>query len=278
MDLSNFLNEFITFNNKYKSLFNRYGVNNMSDLLYNLYTDVEMLKRLDNSQKSILLSLLKENDIPNYSNNLILYEYNNVDVNDIVNNKEILNYMDSNTSTYSNDNLFNIRKDEYNLLTGGSKEDRDKIDNIKQKINDKFKSYKVSYDYKDLLNALFNIEKKDNLDNFAVLEKILSNLKDKNYISNNLNKIDEFIKNKSTDKKHKNKSKDKKYESKSKDKKDKKPENKSKDKKDKKPENKSKDKKYKKPENKSKDKKNNKKTENKKTEDSDLSMSSEDSN
>jgi hypothetical protein len=39
--------------------------------------------------------------------------------------------MDSNTSTYSNDNLFNIRKDEYNLLTGGSKEDRDKIDNIK---------------------------------------------------------------------------------------------------------------------------------------------------
>jgi hypothetical protein len=49
MDLSNFLNEFITFNNKYKSLFNRYGVNNISDLLYNLYTDVEILKKLNNS-------------------------------------------------------------------------------------------------------------------------------------------------------------------------------------------------------------------------------------
>ena len=267
MDLSNFLNEFITFNNKYKSLFNRYGVNNMSDLLYNLYTDVEILKRLDNSQKSILLSLLKENDIPNYSNNLILYEYNNVDVNDIINNKEILNYMDSNTSTYSNDNLFNIRKEDNKLLTGGSKEDRDKIDNIKQKINDKFKSYKVSYDYKDLLNALFNIEKKDNLDNFAVLEKILSNLKDKNYLSNNSNKINEFIKNKSTNKKE-YKSKDKK-EYKSKDKK----EHKSKDKKEHKKEHKSKDKKE--------DKKNNKKTEykkdNKKTEKSVQSMSSDDS-
>jgi hypothetical protein len=38
--------------------------------------------------------------------------------------------MDSNTSVYSTDNLFNVRK-EYNLLTGGSKEDRDKIHNIK---------------------------------------------------------------------------------------------------------------------------------------------------
>ena len=263
MDLSNFLNEFITFNNKYKSLFNHYGVNNISDLLYNLYTDVEILKRLNNNQKSILLSLLKHNDIPNYSNNLILYEHNNVNVNDIVNNKEILNYMDSNTSTYSTDNLFNIRKEEYNLLTGGSKEDRDKIDNIKQKINDKFKSYKVSHDYKDLLNALFNIEKKDNLDNFAVLEKILSNLKDKNYLSNNSNKIDEFIKNKSTDKKHKNKSKDKKYE---------KHENKSKDKKDKKHENKSKDKKH---ENKSKDKKDKKKSNDKKHNSSDSEMNSD---
>ena len=49
MDLSNFLNEFITFNNKYKYLFNHYGVNNISDLLYNLYTDVEILKKLNNN-------------------------------------------------------------------------------------------------------------------------------------------------------------------------------------------------------------------------------------
>jgi hypothetical protein len=49
MDLSNFLNEFIIFNNKYKSLFNQYNVNNMCDLLHNLYTDVKLFNNLNDS-------------------------------------------------------------------------------------------------------------------------------------------------------------------------------------------------------------------------------------
>jgi hypothetical protein len=153
--------------------------------------------------------------------------------------------IDLNTSTYSNENLFNIRKDDYDYLlkTGGGPEERKKIAKIKEKINEIINENNKDnkYDSKVLMNILFNKEKKADIDNIEVFENILTNIKNKNYLQDIFKNFEQYIKeynihktSSSKDKKKhksKDKSKDKKEHKEHKEHKDKKEHKEHKDKK-----------------------------------------------